>query len=252
VDRIFDRFPRRKRKTNFLIFGIGITLASFLFTAAAAQAAPRPQEREALGSLSTAGNVYVNGSLAPSESTIFSGDTVLSSESGTATFTISGKGSVKIAPQTHIIFAGDPRYLVELTAGSIVMTSFAGATELSLKTGNFVVAPVIQTQESSSRIEKTAAGSFVIACLDGSIGVIPLQGVTGQVLRTGQTVEISSTGELGTPQEASPPPANQAAVPKKKNTEWIILAAAVGGGAAAAAAIAASGGHGQSISPSSM
>jgi ferric-dicitrate binding protein FerR (iron transport regulator) len=205
-----------------------------------------------LGSLSSSGNVYINGGLAPSESTIFSGDTVLTSDTGTATFTMSGKGSFKLAPETHLVFSSDPRYLAELTSGSLVMTSFAEATEVSLKVGNFVISAVIQTQQSSTKIEKSVVGSYTITCLDGSIGVIPLQGVTGQVLRAGQSVQISSTGELGTPQEGSQAPANQTAQQKKKRTGWVILALAGGGGAAAAAAIAASGGHNHPISPSSM
>jgi ferric-dicitrate binding protein FerR (iron transport regulator) len=244
----------RRLKTRFLIFPLEMIGLSVLFVSgsAGARAAVHGQEREALGSLSSAGNVYVNGSLAPSESTVFSGDTVLTGDTGTATFSISGKGSLKISPQTHLAFANDPRYLAELTAGAVVMTSFAGATELSLKAGNFVVAPVIETEQSSSRIEKTGVGSFLIACLDGSVGVIPLQGTQGQVLRSGQTVEISSQGELGTPQETSTQPAAQKPVKKSNRTEWIILGAAGAGAAGIAAAVAGRGSHGQAVSPSSM
>ena len=214
--------------------------------------ASRGQEKEALGSLSSAGNVYVNGSLVPAESTIFPGDTILTSDSGTATFTVSGKGSLKLSPDTHLVFANEPRFLAELTSGTAVMTSFAGATELSLKVGNFVVAPLIQTEQSSSRIEKTANGSFVIACVDGSVGVIPLQGTTGQVLRIGQTVQISPEGELSAPQETSTQPAAQTPAKKPKRNEWIILGVAGAGAAGIAAAVAGRGGHGPAVSPSSM
>ncbi len=225
--------------------------ASLCSAAASAGAASKRQEKEALGSLSTVGNVYVNGSIAPSESTIFPGDTLLTSDTGSATFTVSGKGSLKISSQTHLIFSSEPRYLAEMTSGTVVMTTFSGA-ELGLKIGNFVVTPVIQTQQSSSRIEKTAFGSFVIACLDGSVGVIPIQGVSGQVLSTGQKVEISSEGELGTPQEASTAPSTQQSVKKSSHTGWIILGAAGAGAAGIAAAVAGRGGHGTSVSPASM
>ncbi|HXW54713.1 MAG TPA: hypothetical protein VEJ67_03110 [Candidatus Cybelea sp.] len=243
------------RRQSAKSWALQLVLSLALFCAAATvmgAAAPPRQEHEALGSLSTTGTVYINGGPAPSESTIFSGDAVLTSDTGSATFTMSGKGSLKLAPDTHLVFSRDPRYLAELTSGWVVMTSFAEATEVSLKAGDFVISAVIQTQQSSTRIERTALGSFTIACLDGSIGVIPLHGVTGQVLRAGQTVGISSTGALGTPQEASQAPENQATAQKKKPTAWIILALAGGGGAAAAAAIAASGGHSNPISPSSM
>jgi ferric-dicitrate binding protein FerR (iron transport regulator) len=236
---------------RFLLLALGTMGLWVGLSGRASGRAPWGQEREALGSLSAAGNVYVNGSPAPAESTIFSGDTVLTSETGTATFSVSGKGSLKISPRTHLVFAGDPRYLAELTSGAAVLTSFAGATELSLKVGNFVVGPVIQTEQSSSRIEKAAEGSFSIACLDGSVGVLPLQGAAGQVLRAGQTVQISAQGELGTPQETSAPE-NQKAAKKKSYTGWIILGAAGAGAAGVAAAVAGRGSHGQSVSPSSM
>jgi ferric-dicitrate binding protein FerR (iron transport regulator) len=242
-----------KLRMRTLFFAWGMTALSFLFPAkAGARARPSGQEKEALGSLSTAGNVYVNGSLAPAESTIFAGDTVLTGDSATATFSISGKGSLKISAQTHILFAGEPRYLAELTSGTVVMTSFAEATELSIKAGNFVVAPVIQTEQSSSRIEKTTTGSFVIACLDGTVGLLPLEGSAGQVLRSGQTIEISVDGHLGTPQETSTQPPTQTPVKKSSRTGWIVLGAAAAGAAGIAAAVAGRGSHGTSVSPSSM
>jgi hypothetical protein len=247
-----NRPVRRKPGTGFSLPAAVLPLA-LLLAATTLRASPRGQAHQALGSLSAAGNVYINGKLAPPESTIFSGDAVLTSGSGTATFAMSGKGSIKLALNTHIVFAGDPRYLAELTSGSAVLTSFAGATELSLKAGNFVVSPVVQTEQSSTKIEKTDVGAFDVTCLDGSVGVIPLEGVTGQVLRTGQTIEISPGGELGTPQEASSSaPVTQPTVKKKKRATWIILAAGGGGAAAAAAAIAASGVRGHPVSPSSM
>ena len=233
-----------------------MVIIPFCASLAAARGVPaeRQEQTQPLGSLSTVGNVYVNGSLAPAESTIFSGDTVLTSETGVAVFTVSGKGSFKISPQTHLVFAAEPTYLAEMTSGTVVMTTFAGATQIGLKVGNYVVSPVIETQQSSSRIEKNTVGSFLVACLDGSVGVIPIQGVSGQVLRVGQTVEISPTGVLGTPEATSTQaPAQQTAQkPNHKNRKWIAYGIAGGGAAAIVAAVAARGNHGQPVSPSSM
>lgn len=220
---------------------------------ARASSTPR-QDREPLGSLTTVGTVYVNGAATPGEVTIFPGDTVLTSDTGSATFTMSGKGSFKLSPQTHLAFTADARYLAEITTGTVVMTSFAGSTDVTLKTGNYVVAPVIQSEQSSSRIDKTANGGFAISCLDGSVGVIPVEGANGQVLRVGQSVEISASGELGAMQEASSNPAATKSVKKgagtKNYTPYIILGVAGGGAAAAAAALA--GHHSSSVSPSTM
>ncbi|HUJ30719.1 MAG TPA: hypothetical protein VLY23_05525 [Candidatus Acidoferrum sp.] len=218
-----------------------------------ARGSSRAQERQPLGSLSTIGNVSINGSPAPAELTIFSGDDLVTGPTGTATFTVSGKGSFKISPQTHIVFAGDPRYLAELDSGTVVMDSFAGSTDVTLKAGNFVVAPVIQTETSSARVDKTATGSFAVACLDGTMGVIPLEGANGRVLSVGQSLEITPEGALGATQEASSQPATVTPVKKPaggSHTGWIILGVA-GAGAAGAAAALAGHGHSQPVSPSS-
>lgn len=215
-------------------------LLVFLPVLPSANAGTRHQDREPLGSLATVGTVYVNGAPAPAEVTIFPGDTVLTSDTATATFTMSGKGSFKLMSQTHLAFTADARYLAEMTTGTVVMTSFAGSTDVTLKTGNYVVAPVIQTEQSSSRVDKTANGGFTIACLVGSVGVIPVEGASGQVLRVGQTVEISSSGQLGNPQEASTPAATNTPVKTtsaKNYTPYIILGVAGAGAAGAAIAL---------------
>lgn len=254
VNRTCDPLFYQRSTPRFLV--LLATTALWLLAPALAHAGGH-QEKEALGSLSTAGIVFVNGSAAPAESTIFTGDTVLTGDTGTATFSASGKGSFKLSSQTHLMFAGDPRYLAEMTSGTVVVTSFAQGAELSVKVGGYVVSPVIQTAQSSTRIEKTYLGSYRISCVDGSVGILPIQGTAGQVLRSGQTVEISAEGQLGTPGETpasteNQAPANQPSAQKKKYTGWIILGAAGAGAAGIAAALAGHSSQGQSVSPSSM
>jgi hypothetical protein len=211
------------------------------------------QDREPLGSLTTVGTVYVNGAPAPAEVTVFAGDTVLTSDTASATFTMSGKGSFKLSPQTHLAFVADARYLAELTTGTVVMTSFAGSTDVTLKMGGYVIAPVIQTEESSSRIDGTANGGFVVSCLTGSVGVVPVEGANGQVLRVGQTLAISPSGQLGTPQEASTPVATNTPVKKSTNSHTTYIILGVAGAGAAGAAIALAGhGHSSSVSPATV
>jgi ferric-dicitrate binding protein FerR (iron transport regulator) len=207
--------------------------------AASAGAASSRQARESLGALATVGTVYVNGAPAPSSLTIFAGDTVLTGDNGSATFTMSGKGSIKLSTQTHVTFTGDARFLAELTSGTVVMTSFAESTDITLRAGNYVVAPVVQTEQSSSRIDKTANGSFAVSCLEGSVGVIPLEGANGRVLAVGQSLQISPQGELGITQESSAPPATTTSVKKSSNshTGYIILGVAGAAGVGAALAL---------------
>ena len=214
-----------------------------LYPVAASTSGPSRQAREPLGALATVGTVYVNGAPAPSVLTIFAGDTVLTGDNGSATFTMTGKGSLKLSTQTHVTFTGDARFLAELTSGTVIMTSFAQATDVTLRAGNYVIAPVIQTEQSSSRIDKTATGSFAVSCLDGSVGVIPLEGSNGRVLAVGQSLEISPQGELGATQEASAPPATTTSVQKSSNSHTGYIILGVAGAAGAVGVVVALAGH---------
>lgn len=222
---------------------------------------------QALGSLSTVGVVYVNGMPAPTDATVFPGDTLKTDDLGSAVFAMSGKGSFKIASNTELAFPLDPRYSAELRTGTVVMNSFNGATDISLRVGYYVVAPVIQSQQSASQIARHPDGSFTISCLEGSVGLIPLEGATGRVLQSGESVNILPSGELEvakapgappptpteqasakqpTPDTTAPPP-----VLRKNNKNTYILLGVAGAAAVGIAAGVAGAGHGSpSVSPS--
>jgi hypothetical protein len=246
--------PKNKLESIVLVRSLGLAsmlvLQLVLFPALArGRAASQEQQRQPLGSLTALGDVYVNDSHPPGESTIFSGDTLRTSQTGSATFTTSGKGSLKVSPESQLAFPGNPQYVAELKSGTVVMTSLSGPSGINLRAGDFAVVAVTQGEESTSKIEKAPDGSFLISCLQGSVGVIPLQGANGLFLQAGQSVRISPQGELAAVEQqatAPPEPAKPAGVQKKSNTGWIILAVAGGGGAAAAAAAA---GHGGGSSP---
>jgi hypothetical protein len=249
------------RKDTLEVRGLvrGLGLASILVLqfvtlpiVARGRATSQEQQRQPLGSLTAFGDVYVNEAHPPGESTIFSGDTLRSASSGSATFTASGKGSLKISPDSQLAFPGNPQYMAELKSGSVVLTSTSGPSGINLRAGDFAVVAVTQGEESTAKIERSPDGSFLISCLAGSMGVIPLQGANGQFLQSGQSVRISAQGELAAvEQQASPPAQPQpSGVQKKSNVGWIILAVAGGGGAAAAAAQAGKGGGNSSgVSP---
>src|ERR1700760_1937436 len=174
------------RATAFALLVPCVTLSAAKSPGAAKQAqAPQP-----LGSISAVGSVSVNGVPAPADATIFVGDTIRTSDSGAVSLSISGKGAFKIAPGSEMAFLPDPRFTGELKSGMVVMSSFGGATDISVRVGNYVVAPVIQAQQSASRIERHADGSFTITCMDGSVGLIPLEGATGRVLQSGESANI--------------------------------------------------------------
>jgi hypothetical protein len=222
-------------------------------------ARPQEQPKTTLGSLSTFGEVYVNDAMAPLEATIFSGDVLRTGGAGAATFTLSGKGSFRISPDTQIVFTGNPQYLAELKSGSVAMSSLSGATGINLRAGNSVVVAVTEGEQSTSNIRASSDGSFFVSCLDGSVGIIRLTGGRGLFIQAGQSVTISPQGEVPSeranpaptppvrPPATTPPLATQ---PKKSNTRWIIVGAAAAAGVGGGLAALASHGGGTAISPS--
>ena len=246
---------------------------------AGAPRAARKAQNQALGSMTTVGPVFINGVPAPADLTIFPGDALKTNDLGSAAFSVSGKGSFKILSNSEVVFPPDPRYTAELKAGSVVMNSFNGATDISLRVGNYVVAPVIEAQQSTAQVVRHADGSYAVSCLEGSVGLIPLEGATGRVLQSGESVNILSSGELEiakvpgavpgtaptrtptpepTPSPAEkvsttqpPPEAPVPAVQHKDKTKEYILIGVIAGGAVGIAAGVAGAGHGHSsVSPS--
>ena len=231
-----------------------VALQLILFTALAnTRPASGAQEKQPLGSLSSVGQVYVSNAVVPAESTIFTGDALRTDDMATATFTLSGKGSYEIASRSQLVFTGSQQYVAELKSGIVVMSSMSGPSGINLRVGNFLVVAVTQGEQSTSKIDSAADGSFVVSCSEGSVGIVPTEGPpNGIFLQTGQSVTISPQGELSAPTatvaSTGTAPASQPQTVKNSHTGWIILGVAAGGGAAAAAALA--GHKSSSVSPS--
>jgi hypothetical protein len=207
------------------------------------------QQREALGSLTTAGEVFLNSADAPAESTVFAGDVLRTSPSGTAMFTLAGNGSFRISPNTEILFAGGPQYAAELKLGKVVMNSLNGTMGITLRAGSSVVVAVAEGEQSTSSIEAPSDGSFLISCLGGSVGVVPLQGGKGIFIREGQSVSVSPQGELSAMStqaevSAAAPGSTEtapAARQKHSHAHWILIGVGAAGAVAAAAILSTSG-----------
>ena len=242
----------------FLAFGqrqILAMLLLLLFPALGhAQAVPQGKERTPLGSLTSLGEVYVNDSPAPVEITIFSGDRARVGENGSATFNMSGKGSLKLSPRSQVLFAGKYEYAAELEAGAIVMNSISGPNGLTLRIGNDVLVPSTKEHLALASIDRAPDGSYLVTCSDGAIGVLNLQGTAGQFLQVGQAVSVAPNGELFPVmrQDMTPVSSAKSASAARKSrgsfTGWGYLGLAAGGAAGAAAALAHGGGK-QSVSP---
>ena len=214
------------------------------------------QQREALGSLTTAGEVFLNSAVTPAESTVFAGDVLRTSPSGTAMFTLAGNGSFRISPNSEIVFAGGPQYAAELKLGKVVMNSLNGTMGITLRAGSSVVVAVAEGEQSTSSIEAPSDGSFLISCLGGSVGVVPLQGGKGIFIREGQSVSVSPQGEFSMSAQAelsAAAPGSTETAPaarqKHSHARWILIGVGAAGAVAAAAILSASGSGASANSP---
>jgi hypothetical protein len=240
-------FPAVLLQLLILHFSFGVSYGS-------AYPAQDEEPRQPLGSFSTTGEVYLNSAAAPAEATVSAHDLLRTSGTGTATFTLAGNGSLRISPNTEVLFAGEPQYAAELKFGKVVMNSLDGPMGISLRAGSSVVVAVAEGEQSTSSIEAPSDGSFLISCLRGSVGVIPLQGGKGIFIRGGQSVTVSPQGEISamgnlsatnSQQPASPSLVSAGPEPTARRrhsyARWILIAAGAAGVATAAAILSANG-----------
>jgi hypothetical protein len=247
VRRTGTRRDKRRRQSGSLIVPLCFLylLVFLLFSKSGYAQIPRQEEqKESLGSLSTIGEVTVNDSEAPGESTIFSGDRVRTGENGTATFTVSGKATLKIFPRGEVAFPGSYQFTAELKTGTVILSSTSGPGGITLRVGNYVLVSSFRQQSATTKIEGAANGSFQVSCMDGSVGVLTVDAKSGQFLQAGQSLNISAGQVLSSVAGATPATSGHAF-----HSSWLYL----GLGGAAAAGLAAGlarGGGKQSISPS--
>ncbi len=251
---------KQRTLENFFARLLATGAVAILVMAAGVQARTRSQEHQPLGSLSSVGEVYVNNSPAPADATIFTGDTVRTGATGTATFTSSVEGTFQLLPGNQIAFNGGDQYVAELQTGAVVVSSQRGPQGLSVRAGSYTVVGATEGEQASAKIERKADGSFTVTCLGGSMILVPTgEGSSGLLIQSGQTVDISAQGKLSSVKEAAappPPPGQAPSTPTpatstgiSNTTKWIIAGVAIAGGAGAALALA--GGHkSSSVSPS--
>src|SRR5437667_9832111 len=231
-----------------------VALLLLLLAVTRARALPQEQERETLGSLTSIGEVYVNDAPAPAEITIFSGDRVRTGETGSATFNMSGKGSLKLSPRSQVLFAGKYEYTAELEAGAVVMNSISGPNGFTLRIGNDVLVPSTKEHIALASIDRAPDGSYLVTCSDAAIAVWNLQGPSGQFPQAGQALGVAPNGDLFPVmmQVVTPVSSAKSASAARKSrgsfTGWGYLGLAAGGAAGAAAALAHGGGK-QPVSP---
>ncbi len=254
---MFER--RLRRPVKLCLRSVSLQLLILHFSFGLAYGAPYPgqeqEQRQALGSLTTTGEVYLNSSAAPAESTVIAGDVLRTSSTGSAMFNVAGDGSLRISPNTEIVFAGGPQYAAEVKLGKVEMNSLNGPMGITLRAGGTVIVAVAEGERSTSSIEAPSDGSFIVSCRAGSVGVVPLQEGKGIFIRAGQSVRVSPQGELSAMSAQATPSAAQgstatetepAARQKHSHIRWILIGVGAAG-AIAAAAIVSGRGSGASV-----
>lgn len=248
-------FEKRLKKPSRILTSVFLQLLILYFSFGMARGAAYPrqerEQRQALGSLTNTGEVYLNSAAALEESPVFAGDMVRTSPSGTAMFTLAGNGSLRISPNSEIVFTGGPQYSAELKLGKVVMNTLNGPMGITLRAGSSVVVAVAEGEQSTSSIEAPSDGSFLVNCLDGSVGVVPLQDGKGVFIHAGQSVRVSPQGGLsamGVPAEAPAAASgsaerNTAPAGRQRHTHtrWILLGIGAAGAVTAAAILVGSG-----------
>ena len=251
-----EKNRRRGSADSFGLIPIFFVLICFFAPLSYGAGNSQGEQKEPLGSLTSVGDVYVNDSLAPGESTIFTGDKLRTGQAGNATFTISGKGTLKISPQSQVLFSGNYQFTAELEAGTVVLSSISRPPGITLRIGYLVLVPSIREESATARVDRVPDGSFTVSSLNGGVGVLTLDAKAGQFIQTGQALTISPRGELSPVytlgSRTSSGPLGSAQTAKAGTTlhsGWLLLGLA-GAGAAAAAAELSHGGGKQPVSPS--
>jgi hypothetical protein len=242
-----------------LLFPLGLTAQQ-----ASTDTGEQAPEHRPLGSLTSAGEVYVNGVHATADMTVFTGDSLRTGADGSGTFTIGGQGSIKASANTQMDFSANPLFVAEVKNGMVVMSTIPGAPNMKVRAGSFVV--VAETGDADTNAAQTACqiqhladGSFQITSVTGSVGVIALEGPETVFIKAGESVSVTPSGELsqttssGAPETAAATDQTTAPNNRKKKAPvgWILLGVIGAGGAGAAAALAGHGSSGSAISQSS-
>ncbi len=201
-----------------------------------ARTSQQEQSREKLGSLTSLGEVYVNDSPISVMSTVSSGAKIRTGESGEATLAVAGKVTLKIRPLSQVVLSGNEQYTAELEKGTVLLNSVPGSDGLIVRIGNYIVVPSVKSIATALRVTKAQDGSFLVYCLDGRIGVLTVEGESGQLLQAGQSLTVSAKSELL---------ASSSTLKSKghSHTRWILLGLAGAAGAGAAVALAHRGGN---------
>ena len=200
------------------------------------------------------GEVYVDGTKAVGEQTLFPGDTVRTGADGAAVLMSPAFGEVIIPAQSEISFGAAP-YLALLKRGSVEARSSQTATNFGIQFGSTVLFVPTPETDSTGVIVLHPDGSARVSCGLGSVALKSANGVQLAVLHVNESVDVGADGKLqtvvsGGPTQSAQTSSGPARVTGSSHTGYIILGVVAGGVTAAAIALITRK-SGQPVSPSS-
>jgi hypothetical protein len=206
-----------------------------------AQAQTAPQR---LGSLQASGEVSLNGLRASQGQTVFPGDAVHTGADGAAVLTVPGSGILDIGAETQISIRID-QYFATLKQGTVAIRSFAGANNLEIRFGNFLLYIPSAETPSAATLTVDKDGVARAECRAGSVGVTAIQGASAAILHFGQAVIIGSDGRIQNVEPNATVPSAQGATQgtapalsgRKRRAAFIIVGVAAAGSTGAAIAL---------------
>jgi hypothetical protein len=214
--------------------------------------------QQTIGSLQTQGFVAVGGTPVTSGLSLYAGDTIQTGADGSGSLGMQGRGTLVIGANTEIAFLSGQlgERFASLHRGSIALRLAATAPVSPLELGKFVVTNEIGV-EMGAEVERSPDGTAAhVRCLNGSVGVIALEGAGSIFLHPGEELDLSGDSSMRRHGAAAPSQPTTSTGPStgstptaagKSHTAVILLG--VGGGAAAAVAALLITQHGQAISP---
>lgn len=209
---------------------------------------------QTLGSMRATREVYLNGSPATGEQTVYAGDTVRTGADGAAALTSPGFGLLIVAAQTEITLRSAP-YLATLKQGSVEVRSVSPGKDLAIQFGNTVMYLPSSETESSGVLTLRPDGSAQVSCTFGAIGLRSADGVQLGVLHSLQSVGVGADGKLQPVQlvplvSTAQPPSGPVMTGRVSPAIYLGLALAGGGTAAAILLLTRNSNH-QPVSTSS-
>ena len=213
---------------------------------------PAPAEQEALGTVTSTGEVVISGARVPQLATIYADDTIGTGADGNAVIKLQGKGDIQVYPETLIKFPNSPRYLAQLEHGQISVRPLRQVNGFQIRVGSFVIIPDPESPETTANVERDAGGLTRVKAVRGSVGIIELEGPRTTFIRSGQEVSISSDGIFGGIAPSQPSPVTPMSAETGGGHRTMILLGVGAAGAAGAAVALSSGGSttSPSVSPS--